>query len=186
MEACERYYRSLFAVALAINSSLDFKEVLHTVAQQAAEALGVKGCSIRLLDRSKKRLLPGTSHGLSEVYMKKGPVEIEKSGVDREVLAGQEVYMADVASDERFQYKEQAKKEGIVSLLVLPLKAQGEAIGVLRFYADKHREFEYEEREFAKSVAALSAVALENARLYQALKRDYETLTSFEYRIFED
>lgn len=186
MERFERYYRSLFNVALAINSSLDFKEVLHTVAKHASEAMEVKGCSIRLLDRARTRLLPGTSFGLSQRYMSKGTVEIEKSAVDREAISGAAVYIADVTSDDRFQYKDQAKSEGIVSLLVLPLKAQEEIIGVLRFYADCPREFDEAEREFGASVAALSAVALENARLHQALKRDYETLTSFEYRIFED
>jgi GAF domain-containing protein len=70
--------------------------------------------------------------------------------------------------------------------LVLPLEAHGKVIGVMRFYSDRSREFDPEEREFARSVAALSAVALQNARLYKELKRDYDTLTSFEYRIFED
>ncbi|WP_029897970.1 GAF domain-containing protein [Desulfohalovibrio reitneri] len=186
MERYKRYYRSLFAAAMAINSSLEFAEVLRTVARQASEALDVKGCSIRLLDRTGKQLLPGTSHGLSGTYMRKGAVEVEKSGVDREVLSGKTVFIEDVTVDERFQYKREAKEEGIVSLLVVPLVAESEAIGVLRFYASTRREFDEEEVEFAQSVAALSTVALENARLHQALKRDYETLTSFEYRIFED
>ncbi|GAB6176849.1 GAF domain-containing protein [Desulfobaculum senezii] len=186
MQRYERYYRSLFAVALAINSSLDFKEVLLTVTLKATEALEVKGCSLRLLDRTEKQLLPSASYGLSQKYMRKGSVEVEKSGVDREALAGNSVYIADVTTDERFQYKEQAREEGIVSLLVLPLRAQKRNIGVLRFYSERPREFDADEQEFARSVAALSAVALDNARLYQTLKRDYETQTSFEYRIFED
>lgn len=186
MERYERYYRSLFAVALAIGSSLEFKEVLHTVAEKATEAMEVKGCSIRLLDRKHIRLLPAASHGLSKNYLRKGPVDVDKSGVDREALTGKAVYITDVTTDERFQYKKEAKAEGIVSILVLPLVAQGENIGVLRFYSDKPREFDPEEREFARSVASLSAVALENARMYQAMKRDYETLSSFEHRIFED
>lgn len=186
MERYERYYKSLFTVALAINSSLELKEVMQTVIQQAAESMEVRGSSIRLKDRTGKRLLQGSSYGLSQQYMRKGPVDVEKSGVDREALTGKSVYIADVTTDDRFQYKEQAKEEGIVSLLVLPLKVQDDVIGVLRFYADKPKEFDQEEREFARSVAALSAVALENARLYQALKREYETSQSFEYRIFED
>lgn len=186
MERYERYYRSLFTVAMAINSSLEFKKAMQTVVQQVAEAMEVKGASIRLLNKSGKKLLPGTNFGLSKHYMRKGPVDVDKSGVDREALVGNDVYIADVTTDERFQYKEAAKAEGIVSLLVLPLEAHGKVIGVMRFYSDRSREFDPEERKFASSVAALSALALENARLYKELKRDFETLTSFEYRIFED
>ena len=186
MERFERYYRSLFTVAMAINSSLEFKHVLGTVAKQATEAMEVKGCFIRLLDREGKVLKPGASFGLSDRYKHKGPVEVEKSGVDREVISGKTTYIADVTRDERFQYQDEAKAEGLVSMLVLPLEARGDFIGVLRLYAAEEREFDAEEREFARSVAALSAVALENARMHQTLKRDYDHMTSFEYRIFED
>ncbi|MFP4070517.1 MAG: GAF domain-containing protein [Desulfovibrionales bacterium] len=186
MERFERYYRSLFNVSLAINSSLEFKEVLQTVAKEVTEAMQVKGSFIRLLDREGKTLLPSASYGLSERYLRKGPVEVEKSAVDREAISGKTAVIEDVTRDERFQYPKEAKAEGLVSMLVLPLQAKGDFIGVLRLYAAERREFDTEEREFATSIAALSAVALENARLHQTLKRDYEHLASFEYRIFED
>lgn len=186
MERFERYYRSIFHVALAINSSLDFKEVLAIVARQATEAVQVKGCFIRLLDRQGESLLPGASFGLSDRYRSKGPVRVDKSGVDREALSGRITYIADVTRDDRFQYRDEARAEGLVSLLVLPLEAHGVRIGVLRLYEDRERVFDAEESEFARSVAALSAVSLENARLHQSLKRDCAYQTSFEYRIFED
>jgi hypothetical protein len=45
--------------------------------------MGVKGCFIRLLDRSGKILKPAAYFGLSERYAKKGVVEVAKSGLDR-------------------------------------------------------------------------------------------------------
>lgn len=56
-------------------------------------------------------------------------------------------------------------------------------IGVLRVYTDKVREFNEQETKFLESVANLSALALENARLHQALKTNYELLIAHKYRL---
>jgi GAF domain-containing protein len=61
--------------------------------------------------------------------------------------------------------------------------AEKKAIGVLRAYTAKAREFDEQEIRFMDAVANLSAIALENARLHQALRRDYDLLVAHEYRI---
>jgi GAF domain-containing protein len=45
------------------------------------------------------------------------------------------------------------------------------------------RTFDEQEIRFMDAVANLSAIALENARLHQALRRDYDLLVAHEYRI---
>ncbi|EFL52128.1 putative phytochrome sensor protein [Solidesulfovibrio fructosivorans JJ]] len=179
------YYRTLYEVAKGINSSLEPVTVLRAIVEQVAKALDAKGCSIRLLDKKGKTLLASTSYGLSKGYLRKGPVEVAKSKIDQETLAGQIVQIKDAGSDPRFQYPEAAKEEGIASVMALPLTVEGRAIGVLRLYCDKVREFEQGEVHFATAIANLSAIAIENARLHQALKTDYELLTAYDYTIHE-
>ncbi len=186
MDRYESYYRSLYTVAMVVNSSLDPSTVLQTIAEQAAKAMQAKGCSIRLLDRTRNRLLPSAAWGLSKEYMRKGPVEIARSEVDREALTGRIIFIPDATTDPRFQYGKAAKDEGIASVLVAPLTVEESPIGVMRIYSGTPRDFDSAEEEFLKAIAALSTVAIENARLHQALKRDYEMLASFEYRVFED
>ncbi|EPR35424.1 putative phytochrome sensor protein [Alkalidesulfovibrio alkalitolerans DSM 16529] len=186
MERYESYYRSLYAMALVVNSSLEPATVLGTITEQTAKAMQAKGCTIRLLDRTGKRLLQSAAYGLSKDYMRKGPVDLDHSEVDREILSGKAIRVADAATDPRFQYGEAARVEGIASVLAVPLVVDGAAIGVLRVYSASAREFDASEEEFLRAIAALSAIAIENARLHQALKKDYEMLASFEYRVFED
>ncbi|MCA1743599.1 MAG: GAF domain-containing protein [Desulfonatronovibrio sp.] len=180
------YYRSLYEIAKVINSSLDPASVLNKIVRQVTEALKLKAASIRLLDKEGKRLLLGSAHGLSKGYVRKGSVEVNKSGLDQESLSGKNVTIKDACSDPRFQYPEKAKEEGIASLVVVPLMVDQKSIGVLRGYSDTCREFTSDEIEFLTIIANLSAIAIENARLHQKLKLDHELQEAFDYRLFED
>lgn len=185
MDRYESYYRSLYAAAMAVNSSLDPKLVLKTIVECAAKAMDVKACSLRLLDRAGRMLLPGAGFGLSNKYLRKGPVDVDASAVDREVLSGRVVQVKDAATDPRFQYGKAAKDEGIASVLVVPLRVEDKPVGVMRVYTAKPREFDPGEEEFLICIAAMSALAIENARLHQALKREYESVISFDNRTFD-
>lgn len=186
MDRYETYYRTLYQVSRVVNSSLDPGKVLEEIAKAAAEAMNAKACTLRLLDRTGKNLLASATYGLSKAYLRKGPVEVTKSGIDRAVLSGQPAVITDVATDPRFQYPEQAKAEGIHAVLAVPLSVEGKAIGVLRVYDGSTRDFDPTEVEFLTAIADLSALAIENARLHQALKKEYDMLAAFEHRIFED
>lgn len=180
------YYHSLYEVAKVINSSLDPAMVLDTIAQQVTKALDLKACSIRLLDSQGEKLVMSASHGLSKGYVRKGVVEVAKSGLDQEALAGIPATIRDASSDPRFQYPEKAKEEGICSLAVVPLMVEDKAIGVLRVYSGVCQDFDPEVIEFLTIIANLSAIAIENARLHHRLKLDKELQTAYDYRLFED
>lgn len=187
MESKEQnFYKALYAVAKVINSSLEPETLFKKIAESITSAMKVKGASIRLLDRQGKRLLLAASYGISKGYLRKGAVEVGKSVIDQEALAGKIVAIQDARTDPKFQYHEQAKEEGIVSVLVVPLRVEDRKIGVLRVYAPESRDFAPDEIDFVTAIANLSAIAIENAHLHQALKRDYELLTDFEYRLFND
>jgi len=52
----KRLYEIIYEVSRTVNSSLDPSEVLSRIAEQVTRAMGVKGCFIRLLDRTGKVL----------------------------------------------------------------------------------------------------------------------------------
>ena len=170
------YFRALRDVALAINASLDPKDVLHKISEHTAQTMNCKACTIRLLDSTGYFLLPSAAYGLSATYMRKGPVEVKRSGLDSEVLSGKAIHLKDATSDGRFQYPESAKAEGLVSVLSAPLSVGGKVIGLIRVYSSEEREFTDDEDSFMMAVAAISAVAIENARLHaQQLRADGQT-----------
>ena len=123
----------------------------------------------------------GVAHGLSAGYRAKGPVLTEQSAVDDLALDNCEtVVVPDATADSRFQYPDEAREEGIVSVLVTPLRVQDQPIGVLRVYMPELRtSFSADERELAEAIASLSALAIENGRLYERLDRNYQAAVEF-------
>ncbi len=180
------YFHALLDVATVVTSSLEPSIVLQKITEQTARAMNCKASTIRLLDRTGKVLLASAAHGLSSGYMRKGPVEVAKSGMDSDVLAGRITFVRDVSVDPGFQYPSNAREEGLVSVLSAPFTIEGRPIGILRVYTSEERLFSEEEKGFLQGVANISAIAIENARMNEAIHSKYELLTSFNNRIYED
>jgi len=159
--------QTLYSLSNTISSTLDLKEVLGLVARKTAEVMNAKGCSVRLLDQTRKRLELGASYGLSEEYLQKGPVDADKSLT--EALKGKPVSILDVTKDPRVQYPEEAKREGIASMLAVPLVFREEVIGTLRIHTAKPHDFDSEEIEFASAIARAVSIAITNAKAYKKL-----------------
>ncbi len=173
MEKTENsYYQSLYEVAAALNSAHTPESVLRSIVEMTAQAMGAKGCSLMLLTPDRKLLLHTVAYGLSDWYVRKGPVSADKSISD--ALEGKPVAVLDATEDERIQYREQAKTEGIASILSAPMMLREEIIGVIRIYTAEPCHFTMDDMYFVGVVANLGAIALENARLYDAVQKDYE------------
>ena len=126
-----------------------------------------------LLSPDRKQLFNTAAYGLSDWYVRKGPVSIDKS--ISEALGGKAVAVLDATEDERVQYRKQAKKEDIASILSVPVSLREETIGVIRVYTGKPYRFTTDDIFFVRAVAHLGAIALENARLYESVQKDYTT-----------
>ncbi len=171
------FFEAFHRIAHQINSSLDLKQVLQSLLLESVRELNVRAGSIRLLGPRKKTLHLAGACGLSEAYLKKGEVELERSPIDQKVVKeGRPVAIMDVAQETGFQYAEEARREGIRSVLVVPLRLRDAMVGVMRLYSGQVRRFAPEEISLADAVSDLGAVAIENARLHQMLKNRLEAL----------
>ncbi len=79
-----------------------------------------------------------------------------------------------MTTDSRVQYPKEAVKEGIASMLSVPLDSKGTPIGVIRIYSSKKQEFDEEIIRLLSAITELSAIALERARMYDSLKRAHD------------
>jgi signal transduction histidine kinase len=155
--------------ARIVGSTLELAQVFNRLVRTTAEAMGVQACTIRLLDQSGQRLEPVAVYGLSQTYLNKGPVEVESNALARQVLSGNIVNVPDVISSPLIQYPEEAKQEGIRSMLSAPLANMEGPLGILRAYSIEPNRFTADDEAFLAAIAAQGSIAIENALAYQAV-----------------
>jgi response regulator RpfG family c-di-GMP phosphodiesterase len=164
---------SLVEVSRSVNASLRVTEVLRTITEAAVKITAAKASAIRLLNRKRDELTAAASYGLSLDYLAKGPVRVAESPVDQEALAGHPVSVLDITKDPRIRYREEARAEGLVSLLTLPLRRGSDTFGVLRVYSAQRHQWSGRELRLLQAFADHAAIAIHNARLHEDLRRSY-------------
>jgi len=161
---------ALYHLGRVVNSKLDIEQVLGMIAENATILLGMKACFIRLLDKSKANLSIAAAYGFSEAYQNKGPVKVGQSEVDLEALQGRVVQVLEVGDDYRFIYRQEARKEGLRSMLCVPVESMSGVLGIIRVYSAEPHLFTDHEQKLLSNMANLGAVAIENARSYSELQ----------------
>ena len=165
--------------ARTISSTLELSQVLNRLVENTAQVMEVRACSIRLLDKSGRRLEPVAVYGLSQAYLDKGPVELENNPLAREVLGGKIVNVPDVTQTSLLQYPEWAVLEGINAMLSAPLIGKSGPLGILRAYSDEQNHFTSDDEAFLSAIAAQGSIAIENAIAYQAIEALDSTKSTF-------
>ena len=113
-----------------------------------------KATQIRLLGPKRETLHLAAAYGLSDAYITKGPIVVGHSPIDVQVLTNSKpVTIADISQEPTLQYREEAMKEGVRSIMVVPLDVRGTVISVMRFYSTQLRRFSDEAIGFAMAVA---------------------------------
>ena len=171
--------QTLYDGMQALNSTLDLQEVLDRLAQDTAEVMGVRGCSIRLLEKGGGRLSVAAAFGLSDNYIQKGDLVLEYNPLACEVLAGKAVRVGDVALDDRLQYGTQAHEEGIRSTLSTRLQGRREILGMIRVYSTESRHFTDDDVSFLNAIANQGSLAIENALAFRTLEEMDEIKSKF-------
>jgi len=167
-------YETLLKVTQVISHSKDPEEVVLMTVEGVKTALKVKGCAVFLINRKHNVLELAAAYGLSEEYLNKGPLSAVQS-IARSLEDGP-VAIHDVGDDPRIQYPDAAKKEGIASILSVPIVARGYVVGALRVYTSEPWEFSLEDVNFVQAMANMTGLAIEMARTYKGMKDSIEIL----------
>jgi signal transduction protein with GAF and PtsI domain len=167
-------YETLLKVTKAISHSKDPEEVVLMTVEGITTALEVKGCTVFLVNRKTNELEVAASFGLSDEYLNKGPISALESIADS--LKEGPVAIYDVSDDPRIQYPEEAQKEGIASILSVPIVIAEHVIGALRIYTSEHWEFTLDDVNFTQAMALITGMAMEMARHYKGLTDSIEIL----------
>ncbi len=158
-----------------INSAnFDIKKIFHILTADIAETFGIKGVCISLLNKDSDTLDLVASYGLSEEFINKGPIHKDKSIAS--ALSGETVIIKDAPSDKRIQYRKEVEKEGIVSVLCVPIQSGDEIIGVMRLFSDEEMDFPEDVIILVEALAHQGGIAIQNASMYLSLQEDKKSL----------
>ncbi|MDM8523291.1 GAF domain-containing protein [Desulfococcaceae bacterium HSG8] len=167
-------YETMLKVTKAISHSKDPEEVVLLTVESIKYALDVKACALFLINRKTNELELAASFGLTDEYINKGPVSALRS-IARSLEDGP-VAIYDTADDPRLQYPDAAKKEGIASILSVPMVAGNHVTGAMRIYTSEHWEFTLDDVNFVQAMAQMAGMAVEMGRHYKGLKDSIELL----------
>ena len=167
-------YETFIQITKAISHSRDPEEVVLMSVESIKSAMGVKGCTLFLINRKTDELEVAASYGLSKEYINKGPLSAMAS-IAQSLEEGP-VAIYDVNDDPRLQYPDAAKKEGIRSILSVPIIIAGRLIGALRVYTSEPWEFTLDDVNFVQALAQMAGMAIEMSRLYQGQKEAIDIL----------
>ena len=155
--------QALQEVALAVTSSLDLAEVLNVILRRACALLGARHGSIMLLDSERTALSIAVAHGLSDEVIKDTRVAMG-DGIAGGVAQTGETRNLPAGVRER-----EGREVEVPAALCVPLKVTDAVIGVLNLSGRvEGGEFGSDDCQLAELLAAQSAVAINNARAFEA------------------
>ncbi|MCP4718814.1 MAG: GAF domain-containing protein [Desulfobacteraceae bacterium] len=174
MDDHSMYYDTIIKLTTAISQCKDPEEVALITAESVKTAFKAKGCSIFLVNRDTRELGLVASFGLSKNYLNKGPIHFMQT--IREAKDAIPIAIYDVMDDPRIEYPEQAKEEGIASLLGVPIISHNKIIGALRIYSSTPWEFSYNDINLLQAAALICGMAMDMCRMYKGYKTSIEIL----------
>jgi two-component sensor histidine kinase len=156
---------ALYEMVKEMGLCSDLQGLMDSATKSAAKIMGVKGCSIKVLDDQKERLIFASSYGLSEDYVKaKGSIDIKKSPINRRIIEGSLHAIGKIEEKDYFQYPEDIRKEGIDSMMCLPLMIEKMVYGVFCIYSGVSHHFVETDVKFFSLMADLTTLSIENLK----------------------
>lgn len=162
----------LLEVGQAISSLMELDELLLLIARESARVLKADRCTLFLLDEKRGELWSKVAMGEERIRLPK------ESGIAGLVVTTGETLIIDDAYSNPHFNPEIDKKTGYHtrSLLCGPMRdSKGEVLGVFQVLNKLDGAFQEEDKELLEAVAAFSAIAIENARLYAELKKTFHS-----------
>lgn len=176
MSSIQSNYDSLIRISCALSKSRNPEEIIQMAVENIASALDAKGCALFLMNRETRELEVAAATGLSPEYLNKGAVSAYRSIADS--LKDGPVAVYDVTDDPRIQYPEAAHREGIASILSVPILVGDETIGAVRVYTAEKWDFTLDDVNFVQALAQIAGILIEMTRLYQGQSEYIEVLAT--------
>ncbi|MFC1500950.1 GAF domain-containing protein [Elusimicrobiota bacterium] len=179
VETTEKKARQLQTIAKlssSIVSNAYLNEILQLIVTMTAQMMDSKICSLMLLDDKKQELKIAATQSLSDEYKRKPAIKSNSSVSGEALNSKKPVVVVDVTKEPKYGYPEIASKEGLKSMIAVPMLIKDKPIGVVNCYTTKEHIFSEEEINSLQTIANQSAIAIENTNLLEESKNTKEAL----------
>lgn len=146
-------------------ASLELQEVLDSITSLTVKASGVRGCSIKLLDAGGRQMSVRSIAGLQRRVADLS-AEAAESIANRSLMDGRPVLVEGAAQDDFPELDGETE-----SLICVPLRHEARVIGALCVYGKKGTKLSPEMLSFLSRLGDLAVLSIQNAEVYEALKR---------------
>jgi len=163
---------ALLEISKAIASGLYLEDVLRLIVTVTANLMNSKICSLWILDEKDQKLKLKATQSISEEYLKERSLAMGEGVVGHVTLHNRPMAILDVLQEPLYKEKELAKKEGLVSMLSVPMSIRDKVIGVINCYTSYPHVFLKSEEEILTTVANQAAICIENSGLMETLDID--------------
>ncbi len=179
----DAYLSELLELGRLLNSSLDLKQVLETAIESVVGFVGAERGFILLVDPTNGRVWGEAIRGMDESLLKatlsgqdtENKAEISRTIIDNTMLSGKPLLTHNAMEDPRFANSQSVQISNLRSAMCVPLIAQGRSLGII--YLDNRIVsglFTDRQLTMLTAFSHQASVAIENARLYDNLRRSLE------------
>ena len=172
----KKQIEALSEISQAISSDQYLDNILKLIVTVTANVMDSKICSLWILDEKEKVLRIRATQTMSEEYLKERTLKLGEGIVGYVAQQNKPLAILDVLKEARYKEKALAKKEGLVSMLSVPLTVKDKVIGVINCYTSYPHEFSETERVVLTAVANQAAICIENTELMVKTKVIQEEL----------
>jgi diguanylate cyclase (GGDEF)-like protein len=174
--------RRLADLSSSLSRSLDPLQVANLIAQHVGRAFGADECVISSWDRSADRLLTQGLWPPQRLDAHAASFALAGFPETRRVLQAQTLSMVDTEDPTADPAEvELLRRDGQRSLVMVPLVAKGETIGLVELCGTGPLRLDARRIDLAWAMASEAAMALSNAQLYETTRAlaDRDPLTGF-------
>lgn len=164
-----REINALLEISKAIASGLYLEDVLRLIVTVTANVMDSKICSLWILDERDQKLKLKATQSISEEYLKERSLGLGEGVVGHVALHNKPMAIVDVLKEPLYKEKDLARREGLVSMLSVPMCIKEKVIGVINCYTSSPRSFSKMEEEMLSTVANQAAICIESSGLMDTL-----------------
>ncbi len=162
--------RDLIEVARTVVSTLDLDTLLQSIMVSAMHYSDTPAGSVALYDSKKQELSLHAHRGLSAEFVTVERWGVSSGGLTEQILNSGEIFIVSDTENSPFFHNPVAVKEGIRSLICIPLVFQDDIVGILYLDDFIPRDFDRGSLELLSILASFAALAIHNARLHNKTK----------------